>query len=60
MTKQINLHPMTKLKLYYMTRLQNFFYIFILSDDISLNSSNFFKKMLKSDRDIGENAMTTE
>jgi hypothetical protein len=37
-----------------------FFYIFILSNDISLNSSNFFEKMLKSDRDIGENAMTTE
>ena len=35
-------------------------YIFILSNDISLNSSNFFKNMLKSDRDIGENAMTTE
>jgi hypothetical protein len=39
---------------------KNFFYIFILGNDISLNSSNFFEEMLKSDRDIGENAMTTE
>ena len=39
---------------------KSFFYIFILSNDISLNSSNFLKKMLKSDRDIGENAMTTD
>jgi hypothetical protein len=36
------------------------FYIFIISNDISLNSSNFFKKMLKSDGDIGGNAMATE
>jgi hypothetical protein len=37
-----------------------YIYSYILSNDISLNSSNFFEKMLKSDRDIGENAMTTE
>jgi hypothetical protein len=30
------------------------------SNDISLNSSNVFKKMLKSDRDVGGNAMATE
>jgi hypothetical protein len=47
---------MTKLKVI----LYDETYIFIISNDISLNSSNFLKKMLKSDRDIGEHAMTTE
>jgi hypothetical protein len=39
---------------------KNFLYIFILNNDIPLNSSNFFKRMLKSNGDIRGNAMATE